>query len=54
MLGTYYVNDFNKYDRVFKEIFAKEENKDILIKLLESIIKVKIEKVEYLNLERLL
>ena len=41
-----------KYDRVFKEIFAKEENKDILIKLLESILKVKIEKVEYLNLER--
>ncbi len=26
-----------KNDRVFKEIFMKEENKDILIKLLENI-----------------
>lgn len=41
-----------KYDRAFKEVFAKEENKDILSKLLESILKVEITKIEFLNLER--
>ena len=41
-----------KYDRAFKEVFAKKENKDILSKLLESILKVKINDIEYLNLER--
>lgn len=41
-----------RYDRAFKEVFMKEENKDILSKLLESILKVKIEKIEFLNLER--
>ena len=41
-----------KYDRAFKEVFAKVENKDILSKLLESILKVKINDIEYLNLER--
>ena len=30
----------------------KEENKDILKALLESILKVKIEEIEYLNLEK--
>ena len=41
-----------RYDRAFKEVFMKEENKDILSKLLESILKVEIEKIEFLNLER--
>ena len=41
-----------KYDRAFKEVFMKEENKDILEKVLETILKVKIEKIKYLNLER--
>ena len=41
-----------KYDRAFKEVFGKEENKDILKKLLEEILKVEIGKIEYLNLER--
>ena len=41
-----------KYDRAFKEVFGKEENKDILKKLLEEILQVEIEKIEYLNLER--
>ncbi len=41
-----------KYDRAFKEVFMKEDNKDILSKLLESILKVEIKDIEYLNLER--
>ena len=41
-----------KYDRAFKEVFEKEENKDILKKLLEEILQVEIERIEYLNLER--
>ena len=41
-----------KYDRAFKEVFVKEENKDILKKLLEEILQVEIERIEYLNLER--
>ena len=41
-----------KYDRAFKEVFGKEENKDILKKLLEEILQVEIERIEYLNLER--
>lgn len=41
-----------RYDRAFKEVFMKEENKDILSKLLESILKVEINKIKYLNLER--
>lgn len=41
-----------KYDRAFKEVFMKEENQDILKKLLESILKVEISKIEYLNVER--
>ncbi len=41
-----------KYDRAFKEVFMKEENKDILTKVLESILKVEIKEIKYLNLER--
>ena len=41
-----------RYDRAFKEVFMNENNKDILTKLLESILKVKIEEIKYLNLER--
>ena len=41
-----------KYDRAFKEVFVKEENKDILTKLLESILKVEINEIKYLNVER--
>ncbi len=41
-----------RYDRAFKEVFMNENNKDILEKLLESILKVKIEEIKYLNLER--
>ncbi len=41
-----------KNDRVFKEIFMKEENKDLLITLLESILDIKIKELTYLNLEK--
>ena len=41
-----------RYDIVFKEVFSKETNKDILIALLESILKIKIEKIRYLNNEK--
>ena len=41
-----------RYDRTFKEVFMKEENKDLLIYLLEKILKVKINDLEYLNLEQ--
>lgn len=41
-----------KYDRAFKEVFMKEENQDILKKVLESILKVEIKKIKYLNQER--
>lgn len=41
-----------KYDRAFKEVFMKKENQDILSRLLESILKVEIKEIEYLNLER--
>ena len=39
-------------DRAFKEVFMKEENKDLLISLLESILDIKIKELEYLNLEK--
>ena len=42
----------SRNDRVFKEIFMKEENKDILKSLLESILKLKISDIKFLNLER--
>jgi predicted transposase/invertase (TIGR01784 family) len=41
-----------KNDRAFKEVFMKEENKDLLIALLESILNIKIEELNYLNLEK--
>lgn len=41
-----------KYDRAFKEVFMKEENKDILKNLSESILQVEINKIKYLNVER--
>ena len=41
-----------KNDRAFKEVFMKESNKDILKVLLESILKVEINDIEYLNLEK--
>ena len=41
-----------KNDRAFKEVFMKEDNKDILKALLESILKVEIEEIDYLNLEK--
>ena len=42
----------SRNDRVFKEIFMNEENKDILKSLLESILKLKISDIKFLNLER--
>ena len=41
-----------RYDAAFKEVFMKPENKDILIPLLESALNIKIEELEYLNLEK--
>ena len=41
-----------KNDRAFKEIFLKEENKELLIKLLEVSLKTKIYKIKYENVER--
>lgn len=41
-----------KSDRAFKEVFMKEESKDILSKVLETVLKVKIKDIEFLNLER--
>ena len=35
-----------KYDRAFKEVFMKEDNKDILTNLLEEILEVKISNIE--------
>ena len=39
-------------DKAFKEIFMNEKNEEILRALLESILHTKIEKIEYLNLEK--
>ena len=41
-----------KYDRVFKEIFYKEKNKGLLKKLLEHILKIKINNIEIINNEK--
>ena len=41
-----------RYDITFKEIFMKEENKDLLIALIESILNIKIKEITYLNLEK--
>ena len=40
-----------RYDRAFKEVFMNEANKDLLIYLLEGILKLNIKKVEYLKTE---
>ena len=40
-----------KNDRAFKEVFMRKENKDILIPLLECCLNIKIQDIEYLNLE---
>ncbi len=40
-----------KNDRAFKEVFMKKENSDLLTLLLEKILKVKVNEIEYLNLE---
>lgn len=40
-----------KSDRCFKEIFLKEENKDLLKLLLEIILKVKIDEIIINNIE---
>lgn len=41
-----------KSDRDFKEVFMKEESKDILAKVLETVLKVEIQDIKFLNLER--
>ena len=41
-----------KFDRTFKEIFLKESNKDLLIKLLENVLHVEINNLFYQNIER--
>lgn len=41
-----------KYDFAFKEVFSKEENVDLLKLLLEHILKVSINNIAYLNVER--
>ena len=41
-----------KYDRPFKEIFLKEQNKDLLKVLLEQVLNIKINKIEIKNIER--
>lgn len=43
-----------KYDRSFKEVMLKEENRDLLTMLIEHILKVKIENMEVINSEKLL
>lgn len=41
-----------KNDRAFKDIFMNEKNKDILKCLLENILNIEIEEINYSNLER--
>ena len=43
-----------KYDRVFKEVMLKESNRDLLTMLLEHILKVKINNITILNVEKLM
>ena len=42
-----------KNDRAFKEVFMRKENKDLLIKLLESTLDIKIKELKYLNVEKI-
>ena len=39
-------------DRTFKEVFMREDSKDILSKALEDVLKVEIKDIKFLNLER--
>ena len=39
-------------DRAFKEVFMREDSKDILSKVLESVLKVEVKDIKSLNLER--
>ncbi len=41
-----------KWDRPFKEILLKEENRDILQKILETTLKVKVYEIKELNVEK--
>ena len=41
-----------KNDLAFKEVFMKEDNKDLLIAIIESVLNIKIKDLEYLNLEK--
>ena len=43
-----------KYDRAFKEVMLKECNRDLLIMLLEHILKVKVLELEVINNEKIL
>ena len=43
-----------KYDRAFKEVMLKESNRDLLTLLLEHILKVKINNITVLNVEKLM
>ena len=43
-----------KYDRAFKEVMLKESNRDLLTMLLEHILKVKINNITVLNVEKLM
>ena len=43
-----------KYDRAFKEVMLKESNRDLLTMLLEHILKVKINNITILNVEKLM
>ena len=40
-----------RYDRAFKEVFMNKNNKDLLTVLLESVLNIKINTIEYLNIE---
>ena len=43
-----------KYDRAFKEVMLKESNRDLLTMLLEHILKIKINKIIVLNVEKIM
>lgn len=43
-----------KYDRAFKEVMLKESNRDLLTMLLEHILKIKINNITILNVEKLM
>ena len=39
-------------DRAFKEVFMREDSKDILSKVLEAVLEVEVKDIKFLNLER--